>query len=70
MNIVTETKPLVVCQLALERCQICLAHLYAIVHLCNPEILDSDGLAGSALEIMGSLEKELAQGAAALRKVF
>lgn len=59
---------LVVGRLAVERCQNYLAHLYALMHLCEPGDLGLDPpLADSVRQLMGSLSTDLSLTARMLR---
>lgn len=60
---------LVVGRLAVERCQNYLAHLYALMHLCEPDDLGLDPpLADSVRQLMGSLSTDLSLTARILRE--
>ena len=50
-----------VCRLALERCQQQLAHLHAILHLCMPEQANGDGVVAmnGMRKIISSMAQEL-----------
>lgn len=50
-----------VCRLALERCQQHLAHLHAILHLCMPEQAHDDGAVAMTgmRKIISSMAQEL-----------
>jgi hypothetical protein len=50
-----------VCRLALERCQQHLAHLHAILHLCMPEQAYDDGMVAMTgmRKIISSMAQEL-----------
>lgn len=45
-------------RLSLERCNVYLAHLNALIHLL--EMQDNDVLGGNALQLLSGLERELA----------
>jgi hypothetical protein len=56
-----ETMHIVACRLVLERCQICLSHVHALLHLSghdDPEKLVS----GNMRTVLASLEQELRNG--------
>lgn len=59
---------ILICRLALERCQQNLAHLHAILHFCLPEPdLPADNIAAASIrQIIASLEQELSYSVDAL----
>lgn len=58
---------LVVCKLSLERCRQHLAHLRALMHLCEPADLGMDIMvADSARDILNRVESELSSGTTVL----
>lgn len=59
---------LILGRLALERCQSHLAHLHAIMYLCEPHDLGlGEGVAENARTLMAAMTRDLALGARVLR---
>lgn len=59
---------LILGRLALERCQSHLAHLHAIMYLCEPQDMGlGEDLADNARALMADMTRDLAVGARVLR---
>lgn len=59
---------LILGRLALERCQNYLAHLHAIMYLCEPRDMGlEEGMAENARSLMAAISRDLALGAKVLR---
>lgn len=60
----SDRNALIVCRLSLERCRHHLAHLRALMHLCQPSGLGLEPVAAdSALDILTRMESELSRSA-------
>lgn len=58
---------MIIGRLSIERCQSHVAHLHALMHLCEPATMGMDGLvAESMLRIMAHLESDLSHSARAM----
>lgn len=59
---------LILGRLAIERCQNYLAHLHAIMYLCEPRDMGlEEDMAENARSLMAAISRDLALGARALR---
>lgn len=57
----------IVSRLSIERCQNYLAHMHALLYLCEPSNMGLDKtVSGSMLKLMENMERELNQSVAAL----
>lgn len=60
---------LILGRLAIERCQNYLAHLHAIMYLCEPRDMGlEEGMAENARSLLAAISRDLALGAKALRR--
>ena len=57
---------ILVSRLSIERCQSYLAHLHAIMHLCDDAMARDELVTESVINIMRTIESELAHSASAL----